>query len=53
LDKGERVLSPAENEAYSGGSMNITINLDGNPILKYLGKASSNGSLTLDAKAIS
>lgn len=61
LKKNERVLSPDQNSDFtsfmedggSGGqSIDLTINIDGQALYDALGKASSNGQFTIDARAI-
>jgi len=63
LQKGERVIQPRQNEQLQdmldrggsggGGMTMVTINLDGRSILKYIGQASADGRLTINARAIS
>lgn len=62
LSKGERVIQPRQNEQLqdfldrggsSGGQTTmVTVNLDGRAILKYVGQASNDGRLTINARAV-
>lgn len=63
LKQGERVLSPDQNEDFTefigdgrgggGGMMNLTINLDGQPLYSGISKASKDGRFTISARAVS
>ena len=59
LDKGERVLSPSQNEDFTawmkggGGSSVVEVHLDGEVLARGLGRMSGDGRLVLSAKAIS
>ena len=60
LDKGERVLSPSQNEAFTswmdgggGGTSVVSVYLDGEVLARGLGRMSADGRLVLSAKAIS
>lgn len=62
LSRGERIIQPTANEALTefleggggGGQMiNITLNLDGAPLYRAMGRASRDGRLNISAKAVS